>query len=96
MNYSIHPDDVEGPHGNIYEEAHQEMIQVFGSEKPEQEWILTDFDVWAKNPYYTGAPGPHPEDDHGHEAADYYDQGREMEEPISDDNWACGTLDVET
>ena len=28
------------------------------------EWILTDRDVWHKNPYFTGTPsGRHPEDD---------------------------------
>jgi hypothetical protein len=31
---------------------------------PDQEWVLTDRDVWHKNPFYTGEPGPHPEDDH--------------------------------
>jgi hypothetical protein len=93
MNFPIHPEDAEDFHGNIYVEAHNEMVQLFGAEKPDQEWILTDFDVWAKNPYYTGKPGPHPEDEHP-DPADYYEQ--EMEEPISDDNWACGTLDVET
>lgn len=25
-------------------------------------WILTPFDVWMKNPFYTGPAVPHPED----------------------------------
>ena len=26
------------------------------------QWILTDYDVWVKNPYYRGPDQPHPED----------------------------------
>lgn len=29
----------------------------------ERAWILTDYDVWVKNPHYAGPPQPHPEDD---------------------------------
>lgn len=39
-----------------YAEAHGEM-------NPQRAWILTPVDVWIKNPYYTGSPVPHPEDD---------------------------------
>lgn len=28
----------------------------------EQEWILSDYDTWERNPRYRGKPGPHPED----------------------------------
>jgi hypothetical protein len=28
-------------------------------------WILTDWDVWVRNPHYTGPVQPHPEDDDG-------------------------------
>lgn len=35
---------------------------VLSALKPEQAWILTDRDVWHKNPYYTGPAEPHPED----------------------------------
>ena len=31
--------------------------------EPEQAWLLHDFDVWVKNPYYDGPPVRHPEDD---------------------------------
>lgn len=34
-----------------------------GTENPEQAWVLSDRDVWHRNPFYTGAPVPHPEDD---------------------------------
>jgi hypothetical protein len=26
-------------------------------------WLLHDRDVWVKNPFYVGAPQPHPEDE---------------------------------
>ena len=65
MNFSQHPDDIEDPfHGTPQQEAHKEMIQIFGQEQTDHEWILTDYDVWEKNPYFTGVPsGRHPEDD---------------------------------
>ncbi len=37
--------------------------QVLGETHPERAWILTDRDVWHRNPYYTGPAQPHPEDD---------------------------------
>jgi hypothetical protein len=65
MTFQPHPDDIEDPfHGTPMQEAHAEMIQIFGSEKPEREWILTDYDVWVRNPYFTGVRTEgHPEDD---------------------------------
>jgi hypothetical protein len=36
---------------------------------------LTSWDVWVKNPFYTGKPGRHPEDDDGR---------YEMEEPVKE------------
>lgn len=35
-----------------------------GYDQPDRAWILTDRDVWHKNPYYQGPPVPHPEDDY--------------------------------
>lgn len=35
-----------------------------GSERPEQPWILSDRDVWYRNPHYVGPDTPHPEQDH--------------------------------
>lgn len=34
-----------------------------GAEHPERAWVLTDRDVWYANPYYSGPPVRHPEDD---------------------------------
>lgn len=33
-----------------------------GRLRPDQAWVLTDRDVWHKNPFYKGRPVPHPED----------------------------------
>jgi hypothetical protein len=33
-----------------------------GAERPDTEWLCTDFDTWERNPHYTGPAGPHPED----------------------------------
>ena len=34
-----------------------------GSANTTQAWVLTDRDVWHRNPYYQGPPVRHPEDD---------------------------------
>lgn len=34
-----------------------------GSRRPEQPWILSDRDVWYRNPFYDGPEVAHPEDD---------------------------------
>ena len=33
-----------------------------GQEHPERAWVLTDRDVWHRNPFYNGPAQPHPED----------------------------------
>ena len=35
-----------------------------GAMNPDRAWILTDRDVWHKNPYYAGPAVPHPEEDY--------------------------------
>jgi hypothetical protein len=46
--------------------THNELLRweadARGEERPEDEWVLTNYDVWMKNPHYKGPPGPHPED----------------------------------
>jgi hypothetical protein len=53
--------------GTPMQEAHAEMIQIFGMEQQDRQWILTDYDVWERNPYYNGPEQQHPEDDTPHE-----------------------------
>lgn len=47
-----------------------------GQARPEQPWILSDRDVWHKNPFYTGPSVPHPELDPQEEraSAEQYEQ----------------------
>ena len=51
-------------------EAVSEYAWNHGETVPDQEWLLHDYDVWVRNPHYTGEKGPHPEDDpmYSHEA----------------------------
>lgn len=41
--------------------------RALGAASPEHAWVLTDRDVWHKNPNYQGPEMPHPEDDDAHE-----------------------------
>lgn len=58
---------------NIYE-AIEEQKQIFGYERQEQQWILTSWDSWEKNPYYSGPPQRHPEDDYDEDGVHYLEQ----------------------
>jgi hypothetical protein len=48
--------------GTPTQEANEEMRQIFGMENPDKQWILTDFDSWERNPFYSGPEQQHPED----------------------------------
>ena len=43
-------------------DADLEYATNVGSQRPNQAWILSDRDVWYRNPSYKGPPKPHPED----------------------------------
>jgi hypothetical protein len=44
-------------------EAIAEFGRNAGMDNPDQAWLLHDWDVWVKNPFYSGPPVPHPESD---------------------------------
>lgn len=45
-------------------EALDQYASAYGAEAPDREWILTPYDTWEPNPFFTGTPsGTHPEDD---------------------------------
>lgn len=44
------------------DQAVDEHIREVGRDCPDEEWLLSPFDSWHRNPFYRGAPG-HPEDD---------------------------------
>lgn len=60
----IHPDDLDF-HYSSEAESDQHSARVRGSHRPDLAYICSDRDVWYVNPYYTGLPVPHPEDDEG-------------------------------
>lgn len=43
-------------------EACKEYARNYGMDHPNSAWILTDFDTWEPNPFYSGPPVQHPED----------------------------------
>lgn len=49
-------------------EADHEYSYNVGRAYPEHAWICSDRDVWYPNPFYHGAPQPHPESDDDLEA----------------------------
>lgn len=53
-----------------YSEAMVEFGYNAGMDNPDVAWILTNYDVWVKNPHYQGPPQPHPEDDYYEEEED--------------------------
>ena len=45
-------------------EALNQYAGVYGEERQDEEWISSPYDTWHRNPYYTGVPGRHPEEDY--------------------------------
>lgn len=43
--------------------ADREEARELGRLHPDRQWVLTDRDVWHRNPFYSGPEQPHPEDD---------------------------------
>lgn len=41
----------------------KEWARNVGREYPDQEYLLTEYDSWERNPWFTGKPGRHPEAD---------------------------------
>lgn len=65
MFYSVQLQEDRDFHYSSDAELDREDACERGSHSPDQEWVLSDRDVWHKNPYFTGTPsGRHPEDDH--------------------------------
>lgn len=44
-------------------EINREMARHIGEANQDKQWVLTDFDVWERNPFYNGPEQPHPEDE---------------------------------
>ena len=69
-----------------------------GRHRPEQPWILSDRDVWHKNPFYTGPPVPHPEQEPHEEPgiAEQYEQQRATRQRERNDGLTDAELARET
>jgi hypothetical protein len=61
MNYE---EEFDGDYG--YAEWHamalHQYAEAYGEERPDHEYILSPYDTWLKNPFFTGTAGPHPDD----------------------------------
>jgi hypothetical protein len=55
--------DNEVDHIATMQESVDEWRFNVGDDRANQAWLLHDFDVWVKNPFYVGPPQPHPEDE---------------------------------
>ena len=49
-------------------ELDRDAARESGYHNQDRAWILTGRDAWYPNPYYTGLPVPHPEDDYAMDA----------------------------
>ena len=45
-------------------ESLAEFARNAGQDNQDIPWLLDSRDVWVKNPFYSGPPAPHPEDDY--------------------------------
>lgn len=64
-------------------DAVREYTRNVGAEHAGQMWILSPYDSWERNPFYTGPVQPHPEEDI--EDGDDWEDGpeREMEDTLN-------------
>jgi hypothetical protein len=58
-------DDYDNGHDHVAtpSEAVAEFAHNAGADHPDQAWLLHDWDVWVRNPFYCGPPVRHPEED---------------------------------
>lgn len=54
------------------DDAIREFAVNVGRDRAEQAWLLTDYDTWVRNPFYSGPAVRHPEDDY------YEDEGDDV------------------
>ena len=47
-------------HVATYPEAMKEYAYNFGMDHKERAWVLTPWDTWERNPFYSGPAIPHP------------------------------------
>jgi len=58
-------------HIATYQEAFKEYARNSGMDDQERPWILTPWDTWEANPWYTGPEVEHPEYTYGGDGEDF-------------------------
>ena len=48
---------------NYIQESVRQCVWVVGQDRRDQQWILSDYDSWERNPHYRGPDQGHPEYD---------------------------------
>jgi len=46
---------------SYFDEAIREWVWNVGRDNVDRAWLLSDYDTWHANPFYTGPEEPHPE-----------------------------------
>ena len=49
---------------SFMQEAVREWVWNVGQDRADQQWVISDYDTWERNPHYTGPDQGHPEDEH--------------------------------
>jgi hypothetical protein len=44
------------------QDAIREWVWIVGQDRPDVQWLLSDYDSWERNPHYNGPEQRHPED----------------------------------
>lgn len=78
-------------------ESVREWAWVVGAERLDQQWLLSDYDTWERNPHYTGPEQRHPESYQEEYEQHYHDSlERDCDEPYEpeledeyDDGYDC-------
>ena len=70
---------------NHIEEAERQYVENKGREQLNQCWILSDRDVWYRNPFYTGPVEPHPEEVSDDDPEEWFDDRDDFDRDFDDD-----------
>ncbi len=60
-------------------DAVREYARNVGADQADQQWILSPYDSWEKNPFYTGPDQGHPEDDRFEDDPEFADKAMVIE-----------------
>lgn len=62
MFYNVQEQEERDFHVSSIADCDRAYAHEVGANHPEWAWVLSDRDVWYRNPSYKGAPQPHPDD----------------------------------